>query len=47
MMSNPESKREHLARAAEAAAQFNVQEAAGSGWGEPPEAFLAALKMDA
>jgi len=42
MMSNPDAKREHLARAAEAAAQVSVREAAGSGWGEPPEAFLAA-----
>jgi glutamate dehydrogenase len=42
MMSNPDAKREHLARAAEAAAQFTVREAAGSGWGESPEVFLAA-----
>jgi glutamate dehydrogenase len=42
MMSNPDAKREHLARAAEAAAQVSVRETAGSGWGEPPEAFLAA-----
>jgi glutamate dehydrogenase len=42
MMSNPDAKREQLARAAEAAAQFSVREAAGSGWGEPPDAFLAA-----
>jgi NAD-specific glutamate dehydrogenase len=42
MMSNPDAKREHLARAAEAAAQFSVREAAGSGWGESPEVFLAA-----
>jgi glutamate dehydrogenase len=43
MMSNPnDAKREHLARAAEAAAQFSEPKAAGSGWGEPPEAFLAA-----
>jgi len=41
-MSNSDAKREHLARAAEAAAQFSVREAAGSGWGEPPDAFLAA-----
>ena len=42
-MSNPnDAKREHLARAAEVAAQFSVREAAGSGWGEPPDAFLAA-----
>jgi glutamate dehydrogenase len=43
MVSNPnDAKREHLTRAAEAAAQFSDQEAAGSGWGEPPDAFLAA-----
>jgi glutamate dehydrogenase len=42
MMSNPDAKSEHLARAADAAAQFSAREAAGSGWGEPPEAFLAA-----
>ncbi len=43
MMSNPnDAKRERLARAAEAAARFNEREAAGSGWGEPPDAFLAA-----
>ena len=42
MMSNPDAKREHLARAAAAAAQSSVREAAGSGWGEPPDAFLAA-----
>jgi glutamate dehydrogenase len=42
MMNNPDAKREHLARAAEAAAQFSEREAAGSGCGEPPDAFLAA-----
>jgi glutamate dehydrogenase len=42
MISHPnDAKREHLARAAEAAAQFNEGEAAGTGWGEPPDAFLA------
>jgi glutamate dehydrogenase len=43
MMSNPnDAKRERLAQAAEAAAQFSEREAAGSGWGEPPDTFLAA-----
>jgi glutamate dehydrogenase len=43
MVSNPnDAKREHLTRAAEAAAQFSDRDAAGSGWGEPPDAFLAA-----
>jgi glutamate dehydrogenase len=43
MMSNPnDAKKEQLARAAEAAVQFSEREAAGSGWGEPPDAFLEA-----
>jgi glutamate dehydrogenase len=43
MMSNPnDAKREQLARAAEAAAHFSEPEAAGTGRGEPPDAFLAA-----
>jgi glutamate dehydrogenase len=42
-MSNPnDAKREQLARAAEAAAQFSEGEAAGTGSGETPDAFLAA-----
>jgi glutamate dehydrogenase len=36
-----DARRERLARAAEAAAQFSEREATGSGWGEPPDAFLA------
>jgi glutamate dehydrogenase len=43
MMSNPnDAKREQLARAAEVAVQFSERQAAGSGWAEPPEAFLVA-----
>jgi glutamate dehydrogenase len=42
MMSNPDAKREQLARAAEAAAQFSEGEAAVRGSGEPPDAFLEA-----
>jgi glutamate dehydrogenase len=43
MVSNPnDAKKERLARAAAAAAQFSERKAAGSGWEEPPEAFLAA-----
>ena len=42
-MSNPnDAKREHLARAAEAAARSSEREAADSGLVEPPDAFLAA-----
>jgi glutamate dehydrogenase len=47
MKSNPnDAKRERLARAAEAAAQFSERAAAGSTWGEPPDAFLAAYYRD-
>ena len=42
-MSNPnDAKREQLARAAEAAVRLSEREAAGSGRGEPPDAFLEA-----
>jgi glutamate dehydrogenase len=43
MISNPnDAKRERLARAAEVATRFSEREAAGGGWREPHDAFLAA-----